>query len=94
VTFLSAGIAASVSMHVLSFLFLIIISGLFAVTSVSARTPSFRSTVTSSRSHTGLSVRACVYYLSVVRMPGTLHIIVIIIPSRTVFPLYRASRYH
>jgi len=33
-TFLSAGIATSVSAHVFSFLFLIIISGLFAVTSL------------------------------------------------------------
>jgi hypothetical protein len=35
-TFLSAGIATSISVHVFSFLFLIIISGLFAVTSLSA----------------------------------------------------------
>ena len=34
-TFLSAGIATSISVHVFSFLFLIIISGLFAVTSLS-----------------------------------------------------------
>ena len=34
-TFLSAGIATSISVHVFSFLFLINISGLFAVTSVS-----------------------------------------------------------
>ena len=34
--FLSAGIATSISVHVLSFLFLIIISGLFAVTYLSA----------------------------------------------------------
>ena len=33
-TFLSAGIATSISVHVFSFLFLIIISGLFAVTSL------------------------------------------------------------
>ena len=34
-TFLSAGIAKSISVHVFSFSFLIIISGLFAVTSLS-----------------------------------------------------------
>ena len=34
-TFLSAGIATSISVHVFSFLFLIIISGLFAVTYLS-----------------------------------------------------------
>ena len=33
-TFLSAGIATSISVHYFSFLFLIIISGLFAVTSL------------------------------------------------------------
>jgi len=33
-TFLSAGIATSISMHVFSFLFLILISGLFALTPV------------------------------------------------------------
>jgi len=36
--FLSAGIATSISMHISSFLFLIIISGLFAVTSLSVCT--------------------------------------------------------
>ena len=36
--FLSAGIATSISVHVFSFLFLIIISGLFAVTSLSVCT--------------------------------------------------------
>ena len=37
-TFLSAGIATSISVHVFSFLFLIIISGPFAVTSLSVCT--------------------------------------------------------
>ena len=37
-TFLSAGIATSISVHIFSFLFLIIISGLFAVTSLSVCT--------------------------------------------------------
>ena len=37
-TFLSAGIATSISVHVFSFLFLIIISGLFAATSLSVHT--------------------------------------------------------
>ena len=35
-TFLSAGIATSISVHVISLLFLIIMSGLFALTSLSA----------------------------------------------------------
>ena len=53
-TFLSAEIAASVSRHVFSYLFLIIIFGLFALTSLS---------VISSCSHIGLGVcaRVCVY---------------------------------
>ena len=38
-TFLFAGIATSISVHVFSFLFLIIISDLFAVTSLSVCTP-------------------------------------------------------
>ena len=37
-TYLSVGIATSISLHVFSFLFLIIISGHFAVTSLSMRT--------------------------------------------------------
>ena len=45
-TFLSAGIATSISVHVFSFLFLIMISGLFAVTSLSVCTASFQNTVT------------------------------------------------
>src|SRR5215469_2611629 len=40
-TFLSAGVATSISVHVFSFLFLIITSGLFAVTSLSVCTVSF-----------------------------------------------------
>jgi hypothetical protein len=35
VTFLSASIATSISVHLLSFLFLIIVAGLFIVTSIS-----------------------------------------------------------
>ena len=46
-TFLSAGIATSISVHVFSFLFVIIISGLFAVTSLSVLTAQFPNTVTS-----------------------------------------------
>jgi len=43
--FLSAGIAAYISVHVFSFLYLIIISGLFAVTSVSVCTACFHNNV-------------------------------------------------
>ena len=71
-TFLSAGIATSISVHVFSYLFLIIISGLFAVTSLSVCTAWFHNTVTSPSSHTGLGM--CVYHLSVVSMPKALHI--------------------
>ena len=46
-TFLSAGIATSISVHVFSFLFLIIISALFAVTSLSVCTAWFHNIVTS-----------------------------------------------
>jgi hypothetical protein len=53
-------------------LFLIIISGLFAVTSLTVCAPRFHNTVTSSCSHTGLDVR--VYHLPVVSMPVALHI--------------------
>ena len=66
-TFLSAGIATSMSVHVFSFLFLIIISGLFAVTSLSVCTAWFHNTVTSPSSHTGLGM--CVYHLSVISIP-------------------------
>ena len=55
-TFLSAGIATSISVHVFSLLFLIIISGLFAVTSLSVCTAWFHITVTSPSSHTGLGM--------------------------------------
>jgi hypothetical protein len=60
VTFLSAGIATSNSMHIFSYLFLIIISGLFALTSLSVCTPWFHNPVTSSCSHTGACVCVCV----------------------------------
>ena len=71
-TFLSAGIATSISVHVFSFLFLIFISGLFAVTSLSVCTAWFHKTVASPSSYTGLGM--CVYHLSVVSMPKALHI--------------------
>jgi len=61
--FLSAGIATSISVHVFSLLFLIIISGLFNVTSLSVCTAWFHNTVTSPSSHTGLGM--CVYHFSV-----------------------------
>ena len=62
-TFLSMGIATSISTCVFSFLFLIIISSLLTVTS--------HNNVTSSCSHNGLGV--CVCHLSVVSMPRDLH---------------------
>ena len=46
ITFLSAGVATSIGVHIFSFLFLIIISGLFAVTSLSVCTAWFHNTVT------------------------------------------------
>ena len=76
-TFLSVGITTSISVHVFSFLFLIIISGLFDVTSLSVCTAWFHNTVTSPSSHTGLGM--CVYHLSVVSIPKTSIIIIIII---------------
>ena len=54
------------------FCFIIIISGLFAVTSLSVCTAWFHNTVTSPSSHTGLGM--CVYHLSVVSIPKALHI--------------------
>jgi hypothetical protein len=59
-TFRSAGIATSINMHVFYFLFLVIISGLFAVTSLSVCTPSFHNTVTSPCPHTGYGVCLCI----------------------------------
>ena len=59
-TFLSAGIATSISMHVLSFLFLIILTGLFAVTSLSVYTLWLHNAVTPSCSYTTLGVCVCV----------------------------------
>ena len=55
-TFLSAGIATSISVHVFLFLFLISISGLFAVTSLSVCTAWLHNTVTSPSSHTGFII--------------------------------------
>jgi hypothetical protein len=54
ITFPSDGIATSISKQILSFLFLIIMSGLFARTSLSVCNPWFHSTVISSCWHTGL----------------------------------------
>jgi hypothetical protein len=72
ITFLSDGIATSVSKQMLSLLFLIIMPGLFARTSLSVCTPWFHSTVISSCWHTGLGMWE--YYFSVVSMPNVLHI--------------------
>jgi hypothetical protein len=55
-TFLSAGIATPISVHVSFFLFLIIMSGLFAVTYLFVCTASFHNTVTSPFSYTGLGM--------------------------------------
>ena len=71
-TFLSTSIATSISVHVFSFLFLIIISGLFAITSLFMCTAWLHNTVTSPCSHTGFGI--CVYHLSVFSMPKALHI--------------------
>ena len=75
-TILSAGIATSVSVHVFSLLFLIILCGLFAVTSLSVCTAWFHNTVASPSSHTclGKCVCVCVYHLSVVSMSKALHL--------------------
>ena len=59
-TFLSAGIATSISVHVFSFLLLIIISGLFAVTSLSVCTAWFHNTATSPSSYTVCTI--CLWF--------------------------------
>jgi len=61
-TFLSAVIAMSISVHVFSLLFLIIISGLFAVTSLSVCTAWFHNAVTSPSSHTLAWACVCTVY--------------------------------
>ena len=81
-TFLSAGIATSINVHFFPFLFLIIISGLFALTSLSVCTAWFHNTVTSPSSYTGLGM--CVHHLSVVSM-------LCISSSANVYKLYRVS---
>jgi hypothetical protein len=58
-TFLSAGIATSVSVRLFCFFVLIFISGLFAVTSLSVCAAWFHSTVTYCCSHTGFGVCVC-----------------------------------
>ena len=70
-TYLSAGIATYISMHVFYFFF-IVISGLFAVTSLSVFTAWFHSTAVSSCSYTGWDMY--LYQLSVVSMPKAVHI--------------------
>jgi hypothetical protein len=82
-TFLSAGIATSISMHMFSFLFLIIISGLCAVISLSVCTAGLHSTVTSSSSCTGLGMY--VYHLSF-QCVG-----LCILSSANVYQLYHVS---
>jgi hypothetical protein len=56
ITLVSGGIVTFVSKQILYFLFLIIMSGLFARTSLSVCTPWFHSSVISSCSHTGLGM--------------------------------------
>ena len=63
--FLSVSIATSISMHVFSLLFLIIISALFAVISLPVCTHWFYNTVTYC-SHTGVGVCVLVCHLSVI----------------------------
>ena len=70
-TFLSAGTAISISVHVFTFSFLIIICGLFALTSLSVCTAWFHNTVTSCSSYTGLDT--CAYHLCVVSVPKALN---------------------
>jgi hypothetical protein len=72
ITFLSDGIATSISKQILSFLFLIIMLGLFARTSLSVCIPWFHSTFISSCWHTGLGMWE--YQFSVVSMHNVLHI--------------------
>lgn len=65
VTFMSLGIASSISMHVFSFLYLIIVSVLFAFClHFSVCTARSHDTVTSSWWHTGLCVCVCTIFLS------------------------------
>ena len=61
--FLSVGIATFISMHFFSLLFLIIISGLFAVISLSVCTHWFQNTVTYC-SHSGVCICVCAICLS------------------------------
>ena len=70
--FLCASIVTSISMRVFSFLFLIIIPGLFLVTSLSMCTSCFHNAVTSSCLQPGLGV--LVYHFSVISMPSDLHV--------------------
>ena len=71
-TYLSAGIVTSISVHVFFLLFLIVISGLFAVTSLSVCTAIPQHCDISLFIHWLGHVR--VYLLSVVSMPKALHI--------------------
>jgi hypothetical protein len=72
IRFLFYGIATSINKQILPFMFLIIMSGLFARTSLSVWTPWFHSTVVSSCWNTNLGTWE--YQFSVVSMPNVLHI--------------------
>ena len=65
-TFLSAGITTSISVHVSSFLFLIIISGLFVVTSLSLCTSWFHNTVTSPSSYYYIILYYYIYIIIII----------------------------
>ena len=82
-TFLFAGIATSIQVQVFSFLFLIIISGLFAVTSLSVCTAWFHNTVTSPASYTGLGMCAICLRFQCQRLCK--------LSSVNVYKLYRVS---
>jgi hypothetical protein len=72
ITFLSDGIATSISKQTLSFLFFIIMSGLFTRTSLLVCTTLLHSTVISSCWHAGLGMWE--YQFSVVSVHNVLHI--------------------
>ena len=71
VTSLSAGLTTSISMHVFSFLFLVITSGLLAVISLCVLNHSV--TMLHLHVHILACVRVCVSHIYVALMPSVLH---------------------